>query len=75
LAELAEVYNGTGGKTFNNVLPYGVFTFTLPEGSNGSITGAAYDPATRRIFIGLGNGPFGAARIHVYEVTNAVAVP
>lgn len=75
LAELAEVYNGTGGKTFNNVLPYGVFTFTLPEGSNGSITGAAYDPATRRIFIGLGNGPYGAARIHVYEVTNAVAVP
>jgi hypothetical protein len=75
LAELAEVYNGTGGKTFNNVLPYGVFSFVLPEGANGSITGAAYDPATRRIFIGLGNGPFGQARIHVYEVTNAVAVP
>jgi len=74
LDELAQVYNGTGGKTFYNVLPYGVFTFSLPEGSNGQIAGACYDSATKRIYIAIGNGPYGATRIHVYEVTNAVAV-
>jgi hypothetical protein len=74
LDELAQVYNGTGGKTYYNVLPYGVFTFVLPEATNGTITGACYDSATKRLYMAIASGPNGATRIHAFEITNAVAV-
>jgi hypothetical protein len=61
-----------------NVKPYAVFDFTFPAtgGSAFFYGGATYDPKTRRLYVGASSGyGFGQSIIHVYEVTNAVAVP
>ncbi len=89
LDELVSVKNGTrpgGGFASwdgaydapNQLKPYAVFNLTMPLApvSQFVIMACAYDPATKRLYVcGAGGGPFGRSVIHVYEVTNAVAVP
>ena len=74
-ADLAAVKAGT--KLPWTVVPYA--TWELPEFGQDylgefALGGAAYDPATSRIFLveRMGSTP---ARIHVYKVTNVVATP
>jgi hypothetical protein len=65
-----------------DVKPYGVFDFKFPTypGSTRFTGGATYDPKTRRLYVGANSNGYGFSIygervIHVYEVTNAVAVP
>lgn len=61
-----------------NVKPYAVFDFKFPTypGSSRFTGGAAYDPKTRRLYVGANSSfPYGQRVIHVFEITNAVAVP
>lgn len=89
LDELVTVKNGTrpgaGSANWdgaynaaNQLKPYAVFNLTIPFAANSQtvIPCIAYDSVTRRLYVcNLGGGPFGRNMIHVYEVTNAVAVP
>lgn len=89
LDELVTVKNGTRpGAGFanwdgaynapNQLKPYAVFNLTMPFTSESQtvIPCIAYDSVTRRLYVcNLAGGPFGRNMIHVYEVTNAVAVP
>jgi hypothetical protein len=87
LDELVKVKNGTDGYTALNVKPYGVWN--LPKAALTTmryirVTGITYDSSTRRIYISGdypeqdansgGPGPYDPSVIHVFEVTNAVAV-
>jgi hypothetical protein len=55
--------------------PYAVWYFTpWPEFPASFISGAAYDPATRRLFVLIERRDNGKAGIFVWRVNNAVAV-
>jgi hypothetical protein len=89
LDELVTVKNGTrpgaGSANWdgafsaaNQLKPYAVFNLTMPFAGNSQtlIAGVAYDSTTKRLYVcGVLGGSFGRNMIHVYEVTNAVAVP
>lgn len=54
------------------VVPYQTWQLDLPFGPDGSdrLAGAAYDPATQRLFISQYNAYHSSAIIHVYEIIN-----
>jgi hypothetical protein len=52
-----------------DVKPYAVWPFTLPFGETGQLQGAAYDPATGRIFVSQAFGDGELPVIHVYVLT------
>ena len=88
LDELVTVKNGTrpgsGSANWdgafsaaNQLKPYAVFNLTMPFTGNSQtlISCIAYDSATKRLYVcGVFGGSYGRNMIHVYEVTNAVAV-
>jgi hypothetical protein len=70
--ELKAAYDA--GQPSETVKPYAIWNFDWPTtGTTQFVYGAAYDPATRRIYISVGGENFRRAMIFVYEVTNAVA--
>jgi hypothetical protein len=62
-----------GNVAVNNVKPYAVINFIFPF-AGAIITGVTYDPTRRRLYLATNGRSFGGVVIHVYEVTNAVAV-
>jgi hypothetical protein len=74
--ELVQVKNGTGGFTCENIKPYAVWDFTIPNLSNpGSasfkLTGVTYNPVNRTIYLSFIPAPSGQVVIHAFEVSNA----
>lgn len=69
-SDLAAVRRGT--KAASAVVPYSIWTFELPFGRAGSerhLLGAAYDPATRRLFVSQYCGEADCSPlIHVFNV-------
>jgi hypothetical protein len=53
--------------------PYAVWNFQEPILDNGRISGAAYDPVGRRLFLTNFAGPSNRIVIHVYSVSNATS--
>jgi hypothetical protein len=70
-----------GQMTSSEVKPYAVIDFKMPDiaASTRFTGGVAYDPKTRRLYVGATANAtgyeYGQRVIHVFEVTNAVAVP
>ena len=81
----------SGSKTYSNIRPHACWSIRLPTYSTwkgldaSGISAACYDQTTRRLYIcmsvrgepqsgGVGPANLGHA-VHVYEVTNAIAVP
>lgn len=63
-----------GNTLAKNVKPYAVWNFNPPfkGGSQNRPSGAAYDPATKRLFLSYAQAmPAGKPIIHVYQVNNA----
>ncbi len=74
--ELVQVKNGTGGFTCENIKPYAVWDFTIPNLSDpGSaslkFTGVTYNPVNRTIYLSFIPAPSGQTVIHAFEVSNA----
>lgn len=74
--ELVQVKNGTGGFTCENIKPYAVWDFTIPNlGDPGSISfsfsGATYNPVNKTIYLSFRGGNFAQTIIHAFEVSNA----
>ncbi len=67
-ADLARV--AAGQLQFWQVVPYATWELSLPFGPDGqdSVGGAAYDPATNRIFVSQYNAVGASPIIHVYRV-------
>jgi len=76
--DLAAVKNGT--LPLQSIRPTQMFQFKLPVGNDpdlGRIRGAAYDPATKRAYVSVGNASGSGTDdpvIHVFRINNAVAV-
>jgi hypothetical protein len=75
----------SGQKAPWDIRPYAVWELVLPTRGTGGLTGAAYDPATQRIYVSqanvdrAGNIPGGgtyssAPVIHAFQVNNAMPV-
>lgn len=74
--ELVQVKNGTGGLTCENIKPYAVWDFAIPDSGNpGSISqsfaGATYNPVDKTIYLSFRQGPFNWLAFHAFEVSNA----
>jgi hypothetical protein len=71
--DLVAVKNGTRQPW--EVTPYATWTFNTPFDNDGHlISGVAYDPATRRLYVAGGFEDGNAPLIHVFELTAATAV-
>jgi len=68
-----------GAKQPWEVIPYGIWTLDFPVNqADARILGAAYDPATQRIFLSQFNGEPNGERfplIHVFEVKSQLGAP
>ena len=77
LAQMAQVRSGA--ITSAQLTPYAIWYLTPWPASPGAfVNGAAYDPATRRLFVSVQNlagGSFGEGAVFVWQINNAVAVP
>jgi hypothetical protein len=74
--ELVQVKNGTGGFTCENIKPYAVWDFTIPNLENPGVaslklTGVTYNPVNKTIYLAFIPPPSGQAVIHAFEVSNA----
>ncbi len=68
--ELKAAYDA--GQPSETVKPYAIWNFDWPTtGATQDVYGAAYDPATKRLYISVASTNFKRAMIYVYEVTNA----
>jgi hypothetical protein len=67
-ADLARAAAGTAQPW--DIVPYASWELPLPFGREGgkSLCGAAYDPATNRIFVSQNNAEGGSPAIHVYKL-------
>ena len=64
-----------GQKNPWDILPYGVWNFTLPFQSSGrQLGGVAYDPGTQRIFLAQSYGDARYPAIHVFKVQAGTTV-
>ncbi len=71
--DLVAVKNGS--KAPWQIVPYATWTFDLPfQYGQRVIEGAAYDPATKRIFLTAGNGDGDKPLVHVFRVDAAASV-
>jgi hypothetical protein len=69
--ELKAAYDA--GQPSETVKPYAMWNFDWPTtGATHVMRGAAYDPATKRMYIAVNSTNFSRTMIYVYEVTNAV---
>lgn len=66
--DFADVVNGT--RSANGLQPYDVWTFNVPFESNDAhlFGGAAYDPATDKIYMSMMRGDSKAPLIHVFRI-------
>jgi hypothetical protein len=61
-----------GARQPSQVRPYDVWNPTFPNSTNPQIMGAAYDPATKRIYVSINGADAGWPLIQVYQVNPAV---
>ncbi len=76
LNDMALVYQNA--KSFNDAKPYGMLKLTLPISLDSAyrrvMTGVAYDSSARKIYVSESSGTNESPIVHVWFVTNAVAV-
>ena len=80
IGETAQPWDGSWASS-NQLKPYAVFGLNVPYEADNQFTvsSVCYDPSTRMMYLAAaakdGGGPaYGRIAIHVYEITNAVAV-